>query len=106
MRVTPAIVLILVALTQWVLASTVPVSPWVGGGFGMFATVDGVHRVVTVDNLPLQSEAARRYAAAPFAGTGHILDLTSGERVAVWAPRYEKDSGALEFEIVATRVAR
>jgi hypothetical protein len=38
----PAAVLIVVALTQMVLARTADLSPWKGGGFGMFASVDGV----------------------------------------------------------------
>lgn len=105
-RLAPAIVLILVAAIQWVLASTVPVSPWVGGGFGMFATVDGVHRVVTVDGAPVRSEGARRYAAAPFAGADESLDVAADQRLLVWAPRYDKDSGLLDFEIIAARTAR
>lgn len=37
----PAIALIVVALTQVLLAKTADLSPWKGGGFGMFATTDG-----------------------------------------------------------------
>jgi hypothetical protein len=40
-------VLVLVALLQLYLAHTQDLSPWKGGGFGMFASVDGTsHRVV------------------------------------------------------------
>jgi hypothetical protein len=38
----PAAVLIAVASAQMVLARTSDLSPWKGGGFGMFASVDGV----------------------------------------------------------------
>jgi hypothetical protein len=37
----PAIVLIVVAAVQVVLTKTADLSPWKGGGFGMFATTDG-----------------------------------------------------------------
>jgi hypothetical protein len=37
----PVIVLIVVALTQVLLSKTAGLSPWKGGGFGMFATTDG-----------------------------------------------------------------
>ena len=37
----PAILLLVVAGTQMVLARTAGLSPWKGGGFGMFASVDG-----------------------------------------------------------------
>ena len=45
----PSALLIVVALHQFVLASTVDLSPWLGGGFGMFsATDDGINREVRV----------------------------------------------------------
>jgi hypothetical protein len=37
----PAALLLTVASTQMVLARTTGLSPWKGGGFGMFASVDG-----------------------------------------------------------------
>ena len=37
----PAALLVVVASTQIVLARTADLSPWKGGGFGMFATSDG-----------------------------------------------------------------
>ena len=37
----PAATLVVVALVQVVLAKTADLSPWKGGGFGMFATTDG-----------------------------------------------------------------
>lgn len=38
----PAALLLAVALTQMILARTADLSPWKGGGFGMFASVDGL----------------------------------------------------------------
>ena len=37
----PAILLLTVASTQMLLARTADLSPWKGGGFGMFASIDG-----------------------------------------------------------------
>lgn len=37
----PAVFLIAVAITQIILAKSADLSPWKGGGFGMFATIDG-----------------------------------------------------------------
>jgi hypothetical protein len=38
----PSIVLLAVASTQMIFARTASLSPWKGGGFGMFASVDGL----------------------------------------------------------------
>jgi hypothetical protein len=38
----PPLLLVTVAVTQMVLALTLHLSPWKGGGFGMFASVDGL----------------------------------------------------------------
>ena len=38
----PSALLVLVALIQITLTRTVDLDPWKGGGFGMFATVDGI----------------------------------------------------------------
>lgn len=40
--VLPALLLLMVASLQMTLARTTLLSPWKGGGFGMFAAVDGV----------------------------------------------------------------
>jgi hypothetical protein len=37
----PTALLVVVAITQVLLAKTANLSPWKGGGFGMFATTDG-----------------------------------------------------------------
>jgi len=38
----PTVLLLVVASTQMMLARTALLSPWKGGGFGMFASVDGL----------------------------------------------------------------
>ena len=38
----PTVLLLVVASTQMMLARTALLSPWKGGGFGMFASVDGM----------------------------------------------------------------
>jgi hypothetical protein len=44
-RYLPSALLVATALCQIILASTVDLSPWLGGGFGMFSTTDdGVNR--------------------------------------------------------------
>jgi hypothetical protein len=40
--VAPSVLLIVVAAAQMTLARTAGLSPWKGGGFGMFASVDGL----------------------------------------------------------------
>jgi len=92
--------LVVVALAQWVAAEVVPVSPWIGGGFGMFATVDGEDRVVTIDGLVVNPSTAKDHAAAPTAGSAEALRQKTGRRgeVTAWTPVYESKSGRLTFE--------
>jgi hypothetical protein len=56
--VLPPTLLVVVALCQVVLAKTVALTPWKGGGFGMFSTLDhGAHRgVVAIVEAPERSE--------------------------------------------------
>jgi hypothetical protein len=69
----PALLLAAVAVTQIVLAHTTDLSPWKGGGFGMFATNDhGAFRIVRVVErtdagdrpiaLPAELDRLRRHA--------------------------------------------
>jgi hypothetical protein len=55
----PPLILTIVALSQIGLAKTVGLTPWKGGGFGMFATLDhGAHRGIdVVIEAPERSEA-------------------------------------------------
>lgn len=76
-RFLPATLLVVVALTQIALWRAVDMTPWKGGGFGMFATLDhgafrGVQVVVeapdrseTLDIPPSLDEIAARVATCP-----------------------------------------
>ena len=73
----PAVILLIVAGAQIVLAKTAGLSPWKGGGFGMFSTTDDAGRrevriVVTAPDrseeitiAPSLAEAAARAAVHP-----------------------------------------
>lgn len=55
----PVTLLVIVALTQIYLAHTVHLSPWKGGGFGMFSTTDGGpnrHLRIFLRGLPSRHE--------------------------------------------------
>jgi hypothetical protein len=58
-RLLPSALLIIVAATQIALARTVGMTPWKGGGFGMFSTLDhGAYRGVdALVEAPDRSEA-------------------------------------------------
>jgi len=76
-RFLPALLLVAVALTQIALARHAQLSPWLGGGFGMFASTDGwrqreVRALALRDGLrrpllPMRDApaASRRAAALP-----------------------------------------
>ena len=75
----PTVVLLTVAATQMVLARRTQLSPWKGGGFGMFATVDG---------LPFRW--VRLYAFAPDRSEELAVPASledSAQRVATWPHR-------------------
>ena len=73
----PAVVLAVVAATQIVLTRAQMLSPWKGGGFGMFSTTDdggrryvrvfvtGVERSEEIAIAPSLEDAARRAAVLP-----------------------------------------
>lgn len=54
----PVVVLIVIAIVQVILAKTAELSPWKGGGFGMFATTDGTafRRIRVFVEAPERSE--------------------------------------------------
>jgi len=105
---TPAILLTAVALWQVAETRRNHQSPWIGGGFGMFATVDGSDsRVITVvvddQQVPVQGisqrlvvatenrptpEALRILATAAMAGQT-VLSDDADIQVAVWTLKVE-----------------
>ena len=76
-RTAPALLLAFVAVCQIVLAKTADLTPWKGGGFGMFATLDhnayrrldvvveGTERSEALEIPPSLEAAAARAAAFP-----------------------------------------
>ena len=92
----PTALVIAVASAQMVLARTTDLSPWKGGGFGMFAAVDG---------LPFRW--VRLYVFAPerseeIALPASIEDLAN--RVATWPHRRAMDS--LARAVIARELRR
>lgn len=85
----PAVLLTVVAVNQLRLAGTEALSPWSGGGFGMFSTTDApgnrhLHAFV-------QNEGVRREVAIPF-------DLADSVRRATTLPTRAR-LGALAAEL-------
>jgi hypothetical protein len=77
--VLPTVLLIAVAVTQVVLVRAADLSPWKGGGFGMFATTDGT-----------AFRYVRLFADAP--GRSEELDVTASlEFAAVRAQLFPSD---------------
>ena len=127
-RIAPSILLIAVAFVQIVLARTSGLTPWKGGGFGMFSTLDhGAYRGVdAVIDGPDRSEAlampqsleeiAARAAAWP---TDQLLgrlaeDIVTRERrydrpvtrvtLTAWQTEFDRDTLSPHERIVRTFV--
>jgi hypothetical protein len=123
-RTLPGCVLVLVALHQLFLAQTTGLSPWFGGGFGMFSSTDagrarhvhavvlrpGLEREVFVPDelralerraLTLPSDAnlralARELAQLPTPDYGPA----TGVRIQVWRTRYDPKTLAPESHLL------
>jgi hypothetical protein len=77
----PIALLIFVALSQFILAHTVDLSPWLGGGFGMFSTTDdGVNRELRVFTTGAEGEEEREIPET-------LADLEQRARVLPSPPR-------------------
>jgi hypothetical protein len=124
----PVVVLLAVAAAQLVLVRAAGLTPWKGGGFGMFAAVDGgaVRSVRIVVEGPDRSEVldvppsleldADRAAALPIAGLlARLADAVAaravrrGEHlsrviVEVWTARLSPDGSQAEAERLARYV--
>jgi hypothetical protein len=87
---TPVVLLVLVAVAQIILARTASLTPWKGGGFGMFSTNDHAgHRMlrITVTARERSEEIAispsLEYAAARAAMLPRRRELTRLARLVV-----------------------
>ena len=107
----PATLLVAVAASQLILAHTAELSPWVGGGFGMFASTDGrgarhLHVVelrtgIERELYPTEelADLVRRARSLPTDGNLRALALALAEpsrrdesvsvRVEVWRTRFD-----------------
>ena len=111
MRWLPHLLLVLVACVQMVLAHRGDLTPWKGGGFGMFSTLDhGAYRGVDVlIEAPNRSEAleippsleiaAARAAAYP--ADWLLRDLAAG--VAAREARYDRRVDRVTLTVWRTR---
>ena len=124
MRYLPVALLAVTALLQITLAYRSHLSPWLGGGFGMFSTTDtwtrrhlhvwarspGVRREVFVP--PRLGRLARAALALPTAEHLRALALATSEEptndepieaieVQIWAPRFDRDTLAPSSVLLA-----
>jgi hypothetical protein len=114
-RWLPGIILVVVALNQLRLAHTHQLSPWSGGGFGMFSTTDSparrhIHAFLDADGIrrelvipPELAEDARRAAALPTRDRlRRFTDRVAGSEldgpirwqsieIQVWGTRFDTD---------------
>ncbi len=108
----PAALLVAVAASQLILAHTTELSPWVGGGFGMFASTDGrgarhLHVVELRSGIERElypteelGDLVRRARSLPTDGNLRALALALAEpsrrdgsasiRVEVWRTRFDR----------------
>ena len=109
-RTTPALLLAAVAICQIGLAKAADLTPWKGGGFGMFSTLDhnayrrvevvveGTERSETLEIPPsLQVDAAR---AAAFPAEWTLRSLAEG--VAARERRYQRSVSQVTIRVWRT----
>jgi len=111
LRFLPPALLVAVALHQLWLAHTEQLTPWCGGGFGMFSTTDGrfarhVHVVARSSGLRSElaipaalAESGRAAAALPEEERLRALALA----LAPWAGSDFEAPESIRIEVVATR---
>ncbi len=126
----PAVLLAVVAGLQMILAHRAGLSPWKGGGFGMFSTLDGrPHRVVRIRveasdrseeiETPVSlEEASAGVAILPTAARLERFahEIAARERrhgravervcVEVWRTEFDRDSLAPDRRRIAARLVR
>ena len=109
-RTAPAFLLAVVAVVQIGLARTADLTPWKGGGFGMFATLDhnayrrvdvvmeGTERSEALEIPPSLETAAARAAAFP---AGWML-RSLAERVVQRERRYQRSVSRVTITVWRT----
>jgi hypothetical protein len=103
----PAVLLFVVAAMQIVLAKTLDLSPWKGGGFGMFATLDGtsfrhvrvfVEAPGLLEELEIAPSQQRLADQAKLFPSDHKL-LALAEAVAKRERRYSRPVSTVRLEV-------
>ena len=119
----PAALLAIVALTQRTLLLTTALTPWMGGGFSMFTTVDGINArhlrcfvttsageiAIAAPDVP--DEVLNFPTKAPLAEVARgILAGRAGAtraRAEVWSFRFDRDRGvAIAFPVLSAEAGR
>lgn len=103
----PSALLLVVASVQMVLAHTANLSPWKGGGFGMFASVDGLpfRELRVFVSAPSRSEELHippslEHAAARAATFPHTSALEAFARsIASRERRHDRDVERVRVEV-------
>jgi hypothetical protein len=113
-RALPAALLVAVALAQIALARHAALSPWLGGGFGMFASTDGwgrreVRAVALREGMrrplaPMRDAPAASRRAAALPSEAHLRALA--RELAGLPGRDEAPLRAIELEICGVRFER
>lgn len=89
--------MLVVAVTQAASAGSDRLSPWKGGGFGMFATVDHA-RVIDVAGDPVDAPAAANELSE---ARLRAVAVAHGEPVVVYRPEFDPDTGAVAWREIA-----
>ncbi len=89
--------MLVVAIVQATVAGPEALSPWKGGGFGMFATFDHA-RIVDVDGARIDAPEAANQASADRLAT--VAD-EFGEPVFVFRPEFDGETNELSWREIA-----
>lgn len=95
LHLIPIVVMLLVAVIQAVTAGPDRLSPWKGGGFGMFATVDHA-RLVVVDG-----EVVDDAASANQADPSRAVRAAGGSEAVVVRPEFDADTDQVTWTVIA-----
>lgn len=93
------ITLILIASLQWILVSTANISPWIGGGYGMFATVDGPHRKLIAsspEGTSVIADVAIRQAPFPWS-LDDVSERANADRIVILKPDFDPSDGSVSW---------
>lgn len=97
LHLAPVLVMLVIAVVQASVAGPSRLSPWKGGGFGMFATTDHA-RIVDVDGMPIDDRAAANQASE--VRLRHVA-TEHGEPAVVFRPEFDPDSNILTWREIA-----